>query len=149
MTTETKSVRPAMWTRGGWRRGLQAGGLGLGLLAAIVVVPGCFADSGGGPPPVCDDGAIQVSWDLSENGQTVECVQGDEVDVTVDSMVKTFACEDHVDTTPLITGGVVHSISLSLYDAGGNLLSSTPVMSLSVGCGQTKIAPIVDFSLTN
>ena len=149
MTIESKSLRPGL--RAGWRRGLQAGVLGLGLLGAIVVVPGCFGGDGGGPPPpapVCDDGAIRLMWDLSENGQTVECAQGDEVDVTVDSMVVTFACADHVDTTPLIAGGVAHSVSLQLYDAGNVLLSQTGVMNIPVGCDQTAVAQSVDFSLT-
>ena len=147
MTTENKSSRP-MWTRAGLRRGLQVGVLGLGLSAAVVVLPGCFVSSGG-PAPVCDDGAIQVSWDLSEDGQTVECASGDKVDVNVDGNVVTFSCADHADTTPGVEGGVVHSISFQLYDVNGVLLSQTAVMSLSVGCGQTKHAPTVDFSLTN
>jgi hypothetical protein len=114
----------------------------LGLCAAVIFVPGC---GGGGPGPACADGQIQVSWDLIESGNAVECAVGDEVDIGLDGAFTTFPCSDHVETTNLIVGGATHTLQFKLFDAAGNLLSLTTVMSIDVGCGQNVIAPNVDF----
>jgi hypothetical protein len=139
MTTETATRSGRFGTRA-LRRGLAV----LGVCAAVSFVPGCIVDAGG-PGPVCDDGQIQVSWDLIESGQAVECAAGDEVDIGLDGVVTTFPCSDHAETTNAVLGGATHTLQFKLFDAAGDLLSQTTVMSIDVGCGQNVVAPSVDF----
>jgi hypothetical protein len=132
------------------RRDVRIGaGLALLTLATIGLgASGCGGD-GGGPPANCAAGQIQTSWVLDEGGQQVECLSGDEVDLRVDTdaMTVTFDCSAHGGTTDAVEGGVSHDVSLKLFDANNNLLSSTSHMSLFVPCGVVQPTPQVDFSL--
>jgi hypothetical protein len=98
----------------------------------------------------CAPGQIKTTWFLSQNGQQVACAPGDEVDLRVDTdaMTVTFPCADLMGTSPSVTGGVSHQVSLKLFDKNGNVLSETGVMSLNVPCGTVMNTPRVEFSLT-
>lgn len=97
----------------------------------------------------CPDGAISTSWSLAENLQPVACAPGDEVDLRVDTdaMTVTFPCSAMQGTSPAVTGGVSHAVSLKLFDKDGNLLSSTNMMNINVPCGATAATPKVTFDL--
>jgi hypothetical protein len=113
----------------------------LGVCAVVGLLDGC--DSG------CPGTRIQVSWHLVQFGHDVECVPGDTVSMRVDTdqMIVDFPCQAGVGLTPPVEGDVVHSVSLTLTDGRGNVLSQTADMGLGVGCGGTTIAPEVEFDL--
>lgn len=130
-----------------------------GTLLSSVPEMSLFVPCGGPTPidvvfdlggPSCGPGAISTTWVLTENGAPVECAPGDEVDLRIDTdaMTATFPCGDKHGTSPAITGGVSHNVSLKLFDKNGVLLSQTSVMSLTVPCGTTQPTPLVTFSLT-
>jgi hypothetical protein len=98
----------------------------------------------------CAPSQIKTTWSLSQNGQPVSCAAGDEVDLRIDTdaMTVTFPCSAMMGTSPNVTGGVSHNVSLKLFDKNGVLLSETGVMSLQVPCGTVQSTPKVDFSLT-
>jgi hypothetical protein len=103
--------------------------LGVGVLASTAI--GC---GGGGS---CASGSITAEWTVTSNGAAISCTQAGatEVDINVNNMSVTFACDDHVDTTPAVVGGVTHQVSLGLFDSSGNTLSQTQTMGLFVPCG--------------
>jgi hypothetical protein len=123
-----------------------------GLMVALVAVAaaGLMQGCGGGGGGACAPTDLQLSWDLSQNGAPVECLDGDVVTVVVDDSAATtadFPCSDHADVTMGVEGGVTHNISFTLTDAGGHVLSQTDDMGLSVGCGGVTVAPNVEFDL--
>jgi hypothetical protein len=120
------------------RHGLY--GLALAALATISI--GCGGGSSSCPANVA------AEWIVTENSVVVSCLPGDEVDINVDSMRATFACSDMAGITPDLAGGVTHGISLTLFDAGNNVLSQTPTMSVFVGCNTITDIGQVEFSLT-
>jgi hypothetical protein len=79
----------------------------------------------------------------------VECLAGDEVDIALDGTPTTFSCSDHTETTNSVLGGATHTVSFKLFDAAGNLLFQTGVMSIDVGCGENVVAPTVDFRFSS
>lgn len=109
--------------------------------------PPVVFEIGGG---ACADGAISTTWALTENNQPVTCAPGDEVDMRIDTdaMTVTFPCSALQGTSPAVTGGVSHNVSLKLFDKDGNVLSQTGTMALFVPCGTTQATPKVTFSLT-
>jgi len=120
------------------RHGLY--GLALAALAAISI-------SCGGGSSSCPAN-VAAEWIVTENSVVVACLPGDEVDINVDSMRATFPCSDMAGITPDLAGGVNHSISLTLFDAGNNVLSQTPTMSVFVPCDSITDIGQVEFSLT-
>ena len=120
------------------RHGLY--GLALAALAAISI--GCGGGSSSCPANVA------AEWIVTENSVVVACLPGDEVDINVDSMRATFPCSDMAGITPDLAGGVTHGISLTLFDAGNNVLSQTPTNSVFVGCNTITDIGQVEFSLT-
>jgi len=123
------------------RHGLY--GLALAALAAISIGGiGCGGGSSSCPANVA------AEWIVTENTVVVACLPGDEVDINVDSMRATFPCSDMAGITPDLAGGVNHSISLTLFDAGNNVLSQTPARSVFVGCNTITDIGQVEFSLT-
>jgi len=95
----------------------------------------------------CSQGAIHASWALSQNGQSVSCAAGDQVLMTVDGANAAFACSDYQGTTPPVTGGVNHNLSLTLIDASNAVLSQTQTMALYVHCATTEDIGTVPFTL--
>ena len=130
MTTKTK--------RQVWTFGALAG-------IAVLGLTGC----GGGGGGVSCGGAISTSWVLDQNGQEVECADGDMVDIRVDTdaMTATFDCSAHSGVTLSVDGDATHDVSLVLYDVNGNVLSQTQNMQLYVPCGTTTPTPQVEFDL--
>lgn len=126
----------------GIRGALRMGGVAslVTVLAAAALVQGCGGSS---------SGFIASRWSLIENGQPVACQPGDEVDIRVDTdaMTQVFACSAGQGVTPAVTCGVSHSVSLALYDAQGNLLSSAAPMNIFVPCGVTQFTPDVVFDV--
>jgi hypothetical protein len=102
--------------------------------------------------PTCAPGAVKAEWTVEANGASVSCTQAGaaEVDITVDdtTMVASFSCDAHTGTTPTITGGVSHTISVSLLDSGGNVLSQTQSMGQSIPCGTVVDIGNVPLSIT-
>jgi hypothetical protein len=121
---------------------LRVGGVGslAAVLAAAALVQGCGGSSSGN---------IRATWSVTENGAPVQCAPGDEVDIRVDTdaMTATFACSDLQGITPAVTCGVSHTVSLKLFDAQGNLLSTAAPMSIFVPCGVTQNTPPVVFEV--
>ncbi len=120
------------------RHGLY--GLALAAMAAISI--GCGGGSSSCPANVA------AEWIVTENSVVVACLPGDEVDINVDSMRATFPCSAMAGVTPDLAGGVTHGISLTLFDAGNNVLSQTPTNSVFVGCNTITDIGQVEFSLT-
>jgi hypothetical protein len=112
----------------------------LGLSGLVAAALGCGGSSS------CS-GNVAAEWVLTQNGAPVSCLPGDEVDINVDSMSATFACSAGGGTTPAVTAGVSHNVSLSLFDSSNNLLSMTQTMSLFVPCGTITDIGQVDFAL--
>jgi hypothetical protein len=127
---------------------------GLAALALVALggLSGCFVDNGHrtGPPVVCGTGAVFASWTITAGTSAVSCAQvgATEVDITVDGMDAQFQCNDHQGTTPDVTGGVVHNVSLSLLDSSGNVLSQTQNMGLLVHCDTVEDIGDVELSVT-
>jgi hypothetical protein len=143
MTTETKIG----WIR---RLGLREGLVALGVVGAAFLLPGCFVDSGPGPAPVCGAGTITVGWFVTANNTSISCAQAgaSEVDIIVDGMTAPFDCNGHVGTTPAVSGGANHNVSLVLLDGAGNNLSQTPQNSVFVPCSTDVDLGNIELSLT-
>src|SRR5580658_217852 len=108
----------------------------IGAVAAAGLLQGCGGGGGGGGG-ACDDGAISTSWDLIQGGQQVSCLPDDTVVVRVDdnTMTQPFDCSLMAGTTPSVEGGVNHTVDLTLFDGGGNVLSQTSPLTIFVPCG--------------
>ena len=117
----------------------------IGLLALAAVFVGGIGCGGGSGSCA---GNVAAEWVLTENGAQVSCLPGDEVDIDVDSMTATFACSAGAGTTPALAAGFNRSISLTLFDGSGNVLSQTPTNSVFVACGSITDIGQVEFSLT-
>ncbi|MDB4982997.1 MAG: hypothetical protein JWM82_3749, partial [Myxococcales bacterium] len=125
----------------GWTRRLRAGLVALPLLGAAVLLPAC------GSSP-CYDGNIRATWSLkTPNGQTVECLAGDTVEMQVDTgdMTVSFPCGDHVGVSPAVAAGTTHAVSMALFDGNHQLLSHTDPLTVTVGCGGVVTTPPVEF----
>jgi hypothetical protein len=131
--------------QGGSGSELRKGLAVLALVVAVGVVPGCIID--GGSPGVCSEGEIRTSWILTNSSGPVQCLPGDTVSVQVDdqSMIKDFACSAFGGPTPAVQGGVVHVLTYTLADGGGNVLATAGPISISVPCGASVAAPQIDF----
>jgi hypothetical protein len=126
-----------------WVVGVAGALVLLGVVALGTSLQGCGGDHCGAA------GAIHARWALTQGGQTVQCLAGDQVLMRVDndSMVFTFDCSDYEGLTTAIGSGYTHNVAFQLQDAGGNLLSQTNEMSLFVPCGATQDTPVVVFAL--
>lgn len=124
------------------RYGLHAMALA-GLVAALSGGVGC----GGGGSSFCSAN-VAAEWVLTENGDQVACLPGDEVDINVGGMTATFACSAGAGTTPAVAGGVAYTIDLTLFDGAGNSLSQTPANNVFVPCDTVTDIGQVEFSLT-
>ena len=137
MTSETNN-------QGTRRLGLRGGLMLVGVLATAGLFAGCGGGGGGGG--VCDDGFIDVSWDVL--GNPPGCLPDETVDVEVDNvtMIDHVACSDMNDVTPGVAGDVVHTLTLTLFDGGGNPEETSPTISVPVSCGETAHPGIYDFN---
>jgi hypothetical protein len=140
MTTEKKNNRK---TR---RFGLRGGLMIAAILTTTGLVVGCGGGGGGGGGGVCEDGFIEVSWDVL--GNPPGCLTGETVDVEVDNvtMIDHVACTDMDDLTPGVAGDVVHTLTLTLYDGGGNPEETSPTITVPVSCGETAHPGTYDFN---
>ncbi len=117
----------------------------LGLVVVAAICGGVFGCGGGSSSCAAN---VAAEWIVTENGAQVSCLPGDEVDINVDGMSATFACAAGAGTTPAVTGGVYHQVSLTLFDASSTSLSQTPTNSVFVACGTITDIGQVEFSLT-
>jgi hypothetical protein len=114
------------------------------MLAGLGV--GC--GGGGGPAPsACLNGAIHFSWDLTEQGQTVQCAAGDQVEIDADAMNQVFNCADYSDTTDPVAGGTTYSVSFTLLDGNNATVSTTPSMNVHVPCDTTVDVGEISFDV--
>ena len=114
----------------------------LGVLAAVALgAIGCGGSSS------CSAN-VTAQWVVTENGQQVACLPGDEVDINVDDLSATFVCSAMAGTTPALRGGVNHLIDFTLFDASSNVLSQTQAMTVFVPCNSITDVGLVEFSLT-
>jgi hypothetical protein len=93
----------------------------------------------------CPDGAVHAAWHLTAQGASVACLPGDTVTITVDNMSQPFACSAMQGTTPPVSGGVNHNVSLTLTDSSNAVVSQTQTMSLFVHCNTTEDIGDVEF----
>ncbi|HSZ80856.1 MAG TPA: hypothetical protein VLA14_01170 [Polyangia bacterium] len=117
----------------------------IGAVAAAGLLQGCGGGGGGGG--ACGDGAIQVSWDFTAG--STGCFAGDQVTVRVDdnSMLVNFDCAAGNGTTPDVEGGVTHTVDLTLFDSGGQVVAGpSPAALVTVPCGGVVSAGIYDFT---
>jgi hypothetical protein len=112
---------------------------GLAVLAVATLglsLSGCGGGGGGGG--TCAAGTIQVTWGFASGG---DCVPGDVVTVRLDNdntQLVDIPCDQFGGViSPVVAGP--HTIDLTLFDAGGNVVSP-PVpdpANISVPCGGT------------
>jgi hypothetical protein len=115
--------------------------LGLAVLAVAVLGASLSGCGGGGGGGTCAAGAIQVTWGFASNST---CQPGDVVTVRLDNdntQLVDIPCDQNGG---LITGVApgTHTIDLTLFDAGGNVVSP-PVpdpATIDVPCGGTYAA---------